>query len=96
MERAYVILPLIVSLPYMISLMNGTWEFMYMWDDNGNFLENEMIRDFDLIAMFLQVRINVYEPFSWILKGLTVSIFGMSSFYVRVVTLIFHVANTML
>ena len=99
MERAYVILPLVVSLPYMISLMSGTWEFIYMWDDGGNFLENEMIRDLrtsNLIAMFLEVRINVYEPFSWILKGLTVSMFGMSSFYVRVVTLIFHVANTML
>ena len=70
-----------------------------MWDDNGNFLENEMIQNLgtsNLISMFLEVRINVYEPFSWILKALTVSIFGLSSFHIRVVTLIFHVANTLL
>ena len=99
MRHAHAIIPLVVSMPYMISLMSGKWDFLHIWDDNGNFLENEMIQGLgtsNLISMFLEVRINVYEPFSWILKALTVSIFGLSSFHIRVVTLIFHVANTML
>eukprot|EP00939_MAST-03C_sp_MAST-3C-sp1_P000569 g569.t1 len=46
--------------------------------------------------MWTEVRINVYEPFSWILKALILSTLGMSSRAVRIVTLLFHCTNTVL
>jgi len=100
MERALAIVPILVSIPYLISLGQGPkWEFIPMWDDVGNFIENDMIRDLgvsNLAAMWTEVRINVYEPLSWILKAFTVKMFGMSSFFVRLVTVCIHAANTTL
>lgn len=94
------LLGLVACFPYVAKLAtSGEWSFLDKWDDDGNFLQNEMIQSMtinNMIDMWREVRINVYEPLSWILKASIVSSAGMSSFAVRAVSAAFHGANTML
>ena len=60
-----------VAAPYAFQLARGHWEFIDIWDDDGNFINNSMVQDLtfaNVLAMLVEVRINVYEPLSWLLK----------------------------
>jgi len=86
--------PCILVSAYLYPLCVGRWEFIYAWDDAFNYIENEMIQALDmkhLIQMFTETRINVYEPFAWILKAIVFALFGMQSQPVRILAAILHI-----
>ncbi|KAJ8534997.1 hypothetical protein ON010_g13740 [Phytophthora cinnamomi] len=72
----------------------GAWEFLLIWDDSENFVENEVIQRAmsleSLYAMFTMTRINVYEPFGWLLKAAQVQTVGLDSWSIRVVSVALH------
>ncbi|KAG6957633.1 hypothetical protein JG687_00009870 [Phytophthora cactorum] len=57
--------------PFFIDEVNvnasNAWEFLLVWDDEENFVHNEVIQSglnlANLYAMFTMTKINVYEPF---------------------------------
>ncbi|POM71579.1 Hypothetical protein PHPALM_11829 [Phytophthora palmivora] len=73
---------------------SSTWEFLLIWDDKENFLDNEVIQSGisleNLYAMFTMTKINVYEPFGWILKAIQVQVVGLNSWSVRLVSAALH------
>ncbi|RHY87487.1 hypothetical protein DYB37_010312 [Aphanomyces astaci] len=74
-------------------LCYGDWEFIYSFDDGANFVENPMIQALTLpniVAMATTVKINVYEPLSWLLKAFVHGLVGMQSKYVRMVSVLVH------
>ncbi|RQM31162.1 hypothetical protein B5M09_013623, partial [Aphanomyces astaci] len=74
-------------------LCYGNWEFIYSFDDGANFVENPMIQALTLpniVAMATTVKINVYEPLSWLLKAFVHGLVGMQSKYVRMVSVLVH------
>ncbi|RHZ26107.1 hypothetical protein DYB37_007231 [Aphanomyces astaci] len=82
---------------YASPFLHGPWEFIVSWDDSINFLDNTMIQQplsiSSIVSMFTTVKINVYEPLSWLLKALVHSVWGMDPFAVRIVTLVLHWVN---
>ena len=75
------------------------WTFLSTWDDDGNFLENEMIHKLDfkhLQQMFMAVRINVWEPLGWIMKAVVYNFCGLSSIANRIAAFLLHTVNTLL
>ncbi|KAF0747538.1 hypothetical protein AaE_007687, partial [Aphanomyces astaci] len=82
---------------YASPFLHGPWEFIASWDDSINFLDNTMIQQplsiSSIVSMFTTVKINVYEPLSWLLKALVHSVWGMDPFAVRTVTLVLHWVN---
>ncbi|RHY24742.1 hypothetical protein DYB36_014273, partial [Aphanomyces astaci] len=82
---------------YASPFLQGPWEFIASWDDSINFLDNTMIQQplsiSSIVSMFTTVKINVYEPLSWLLKTLVHSVWGMDPFAVRIVTLVLHWVN---
>ncbi|ETM03225.1 hypothetical protein L917_00527 [Phytophthora nicotianae] len=84
--------------PFFIDEVNASasnaWEFLLVWDDEENFLENKVIQSGlnleTLYAMFTMTKINVYEPFGWILKAVQVQIVGLDSWWVRIVSTALH------
>jgi len=81
------------------TLFVGEWEFISTWDDDGNFLENDLFRGLDwphVRAMWSAVLINVYEPVAWMFKAAVFSVAGLSSRAVRVATLGAHAAASAL
>ncbi|KAG6614763.1 Tetratricopeptide-like helical [Phytophthora cinnamomi] len=77
----------------------GVWEFLLIWDDRKNFVENEVIQRAmsleSLYAMFTMTRINVYEPFGWLLKAVQVQTVGLDSWSIRVVSVALHFGAAM-
>ncbi|ETV90560.1 hypothetical protein H310_14685, partial [Aphanomyces invadans] len=74
-------------------LCYGDWEFIYSFDDGANFVENPMIQALtvsNLCSMAMSVKINVYEPLSWLLKALVHELVGMQSRYVRMMSVVLH------
>lgn len=66
----YVILLIVLAIPFQ-SLLEGRWCFITTWDDDTNFLDittYQSITFESLAQMLTMVRINVYEPVSWICK----------------------------
>jgi hypothetical protein len=84
--------------PFFVERVNANasnaWEFLPIWDDRENFLDNEVIQSglglADLYAMFTMTKINVYEPFGWLLKAVQVQLAGLDSWLVRVVSMTLH------
>ncbi|KAF4046343.1 hypothetical protein GN244_ATG01178 [Phytophthora infestans] len=84
--------------PFFIDEVNANasnaWEFLLVWDDEENFLENKVIRSglnvTNLYAMFTMTKINVYEPFGWILKAIQVQVVGLDSWWIRIVSTALH------
>ncbi|OWZ11249.1 hypothetical protein PHMEG_00015761 [Phytophthora megakarya] len=84
--------------PFFIDEVNANasnaWEFLLIWDDRENFLENEVIQSGlsleNLYSMFTMAKINVYEPFGWILKAIQVQIVGLDSWSIRLVSVALH------
>jgi len=75
------------------------WTFLSTWDDDGNFLENKITQKLDLQhlkQMFLAVRINVWEPFGWIMKAVVYKFCGLDSLSNRIAAFILHTINTLL
>lgn len=75
------------------------WQFLDTWDDDSNFLENDIFRSLDfehLVIMAKAVRINVWEPFGWYMKAIIYALFGLNSYANRVVSLLFHISNIIL
>ncbi|RLN02404.1 hypothetical protein BBJ28_00022366 [Nothophytophthora sp. Chile5] len=71
-----------------------TWGFLHTWDDHENFVENDVIQTRltfqSVYAMFTLTKINVYEPFGWLLKLLVFQAVGLDSWSVRVVSVALH------
>ncbi|GMF12057.1 unnamed protein product [Phytophthora lilii] len=82
--------------PLFVDDGSGAWEFLQIWDDRDNFVENEAIQSglnlANLYTMFTMTKINVYEPFGWILKAVQVQLVGLDSWWVRVVSAMLHFA----
>lgn len=78
------------------------WSFTKMWDDQINFLQNEIILPpltvGKVLRMFTEVRIHVYEPFSWVSKALIVATFGMdrTARGMSLLSLFFHALNSLM
>jgi hypothetical protein len=74
---------------------HGEWHFL--WDDIINFTENNYIHSlsFDNIRwMFMEGTIlEVYEPFSWLLKAVVAATMGLSAQASLQASLILHIAN---
>ncbi|RLN96818.1 hypothetical protein BBJ28_00021699 [Nothophytophthora sp. Chile5] len=70
------------------------WGFLHIWDDRENFVENDVIQTRltfqSVYAMFTLTKINVYEPFGWLLKLLVFQAVGLDSWSVRVVSVALH------
>ncbi|KAK1944225.1 hypothetical protein P3T76_004137 [Phytophthora citrophthora] len=89
--------------PFFIDKVNDNasndWEFLLIWDDKENFLENEVITNglnwTSLYTMFTITKINVYEPFGWMLKAIQVQFVGLDSWWVRVVSAALHFTAAM-
>tara|TARA_B110000208_G_scaffold68034_1_gene88013 strand:+ start:100 stop:720 length:621 start_codon:yes stop_codon:yes gene_type:complete len=76
------------------TLFTGEWEFISTWDDDGNFLENDLFRGLDwthICAMWRAVKINVYEPIGWMVKAAVYGVAGLDSRAVRIATLGAHI-----
>ena len=59
-------------------LLRGSWEFIMMWDDDGNFFKNPMVLGLSpthLWSMLTESYINVYEPLSFLEKALALRAF---------------------
>ena len=73
------------------------WDFIYRWDDLENFQWNDMLTTQRPVAetirqMFTQVRINVVEPTSWMIKACIVHYSGgLNSHHLRIAACIAHV-----
>ncbi|KAL3665604.1 hypothetical protein V7S43_009639 [Phytophthora oleae] len=84
--------------PFFIDKVNDNasndWEFLLIWDDKENFLDNEVITNglslTNLYTMFTMTKINVYEPFGWLLKAIQVQLVGLDSWWVRIVSAVLH------
>ncbi|KAG1704691.1 hypothetical protein DVH05_005621 [Phytophthora capsici] len=84
--------------PFFIDKVNDTasndWEFLLVWDDKENFLDNEVVTSGinlpNLYTMFTMTKINVYEPFGWLLKAIQVQFVGLDSWWVRIVSAVLH------
>lgn len=85
--------------PFFISQVNtnasNAWEFLLVWDDRENFLDNPVIQSGlslpNLYSMFTMTKINVYEPFGWLLKALQVQYLGMDPWWIRIVSAVLHI-----
>ena len=73
------------------------WPFLATWDDDGNFLHNDLIRSGfsadNLRNMAAMTLIGVWEPLSWALRTLMFTTCGESGLAVRRSTLAFHMAS---
>ncbi|KAL4145137.1 hypothetical protein PRNP1_012871 [Phytophthora ramorum] len=82
--------------PLVTSRSSGGWDFLYIWDDRSNFVENQVLHGSwsfqTLYEMFTMVRLNVFEPLGWILKFFVVQMVGLDAWWVRVVSGIVHFA----
>ncbi|KAF1783911.1 Tetratricopeptide-like helical domain [Phytophthora cactorum] len=84
--------------PFFIDEVNvnasNAWEFLLVWDDEENFVHNEVIQGglnlANLYAMFTMTKINVYEPFGWILKAVQAQFVGLDSWWIRIVSTALH------
>ncbi|KAL4102592.1 hypothetical protein PRIC1_006337 [Phytophthora ramorum] len=79
--------------PFFIDNGSSAWEFLLIWDDEENFLNNDVIQSLgldNLYAMFTMTKINVYEPFGWLVKAIEVQLVGLDSWYIRLVSVAFH------
>ncbi|KAE9039894.1 hypothetical protein PR003_g7863 [Phytophthora rubi] len=80
--------------PLFLDNGSGAWEFLLIWDDQENFLDNAVIQSGlspeTLYTMFTMTRINVYEPFGWLLKTVEVQTVGLDSWCIRIVTVALH------
>jgi hypothetical protein len=59
-------------------LLSDGWEFITVWDDDGNFFKNDMVAGLSpahLWAMLTQSYIKVYEPLSFFEKAVAIAIF---------------------
>ena len=68
------------------------WTFLSTLDDDGNFLENQIIRGLtydNIYQMVVAVRINVWEPLGWLMKALVYSICGLDSLSNRIAARLF-------
>ena len=75
------------------------WTFLSTWDDDGNFLENQIIRGLtygNIYQMMIAVRINVWEPLGWLMKALVYSICGLDSLSNRIAAFMLHTLNSVL
>ncbi|KAJ0406877.1 hypothetical protein ATCC90586_002907 [Pythium insidiosum] len=84
-------------LVYAYPLLHGRWDFVLIWDDYQNFVENDVIHGLSLahvVAMLTLRKVNVYEPLGWFLKALLYEIAGENAWpwAVRVTTLGLHIA----
>eukprot|EP00937_MAST-01D_sp_MAST-1D-sp2_P005171 g5171.t1 len=80
-------------------LCTGAWSFMKSWDDDTNYLENDLFRSLSLQhlwRMMTTTMINVYEPAGWLLKALVFAAFGLSSRAFRAASFVLHVCNAAL
>ncbi|KAL4087994.1 hypothetical protein PRIC1_012424 [Phytophthora ramorum] len=81
---------------FVTSRSSGGWDFLYIWDDRSNFVENQVLRGSwsfqTLYEMFTMVRLNVFEPLGWLLKFFVVQMVGLDAWWVRVVSGIVHFA----
>ncbi|GMF57508.1 unnamed protein product [Phytophthora fragariaefolia] len=88
-----VLVALYVS-PLFLDDGSSKWEFLLTWDDRDNFVDNEVIQSGlglgNLYDMFTMTKINVYEPFGWILKAVEVQTFGLDSWRIRLVSAALH------
>ncbi|KAG6610414.1 uncharacterized protein IUM83_19456 [Phytophthora cinnamomi] len=87
---------LIYTWPLLSMSNSGDWDFVHIWDDRTNFLDNRVLRDplslETLYAMFTMVRLNVYEPLGWMLKLAIVKAVGLDAWWVRLVSVVVHFA----
>ena len=75
------------------------WTFLSTWDDDGNFLENQIIRGLtydNIYQMMVAVRINVWEPLGWLMKALVYSCCGLDSLSNRIAAFMLHTINSVL
>ena len=75
------------------------WTFLSTWDDDGNFLENQIIRGLtydNIYQMMIAVRINVWEPLGWLMKALVYSVCGLDSLSNRIAAFMLHTINSVL
>ena len=88
----YVLISTIISIAY-YPLFFGEWALLTSWDDDHNFLKTDIFKGLSwehLAAMCTAIKINVFEPLSWILKALIYSQFGLSSQVYRLASLLLH------
>ncbi|CEG43909.1 Tetratricopeptide-like helical [Plasmopara halstedii] len=80
--------------------VSNAWDFLLVWDDKENFLDNEVIQSglslSNLYAMFTMTKINVYEPFGWLLKAIQVQYFGLDPWWIRIVSAVIHVMGAVI
>jgi len=82
------------------------WSFLLTWDDETNFVTNESIRSLskeNVWSWITDVKINVFEPVGWLLKGIVVEIYSGGdgsgeprSEWFRQATVLIHCANAAL
>ena len=80
-------------------LFHGEWGFMKSWDDDTNFIDNDLFRSLapsHLWRMLSTTMINVWEPTAWLLKALVYAVFGLSPRAFRIASLVFHWLNAVL
>ncbi|GMF24357.1 unnamed protein product [Phytophthora lilii] len=68
--------------PLLTMKSSGHWDFLFIWDDRVNFVENELLKSLSvgtLYEMFTMVKLNVYEPLGWLLKYLVVKAVGLDA-----------------
>jgi hypothetical protein len=102
--------PLVVSLSAIVlctaiaysplyTVPSSEWAFIQTWDDDSNFLENDLFRKLDwdnIVEMAYAVRINVWEPLGWYMKAIIFACFGLDSHANRVCTFCLHLLNSVL
>jgi hypothetical protein len=93
---------LVVLLAAYQPLFEGEWLFMQSWDDDSNYLRDPKDLLFTSLAwpkiwlMLTTVRINVYEPVSWLFKAVVYAGFGLDPRSYRVASLLVHWLNACL
>ncbi|GMF55914.1 unnamed protein product [Phytophthora fragariaefolia] len=88
------VVTLLYAWPLLATRNSGGWDFLYIWDDRTNFLDNPVLQGSlsfeNLYEMFTMVRINMYEPLGWALKFAVVKSVGLDAWWVRVVSVVVH------